>query len=215
MPILEVTEATFEKEVLRSELPVLIDLYADWCAPCKQMAPMVQELATEFESKLKVVKVNIDKCPLLAQSFRVQSIPMFILIHQGQIVDQLLGAAPKEALKKFIKRVVPSDASEVSPQDLFQLLADQQALAIDVRDDASYKRYRIPGAAHIPSEKIAERKAELRPTDGRIRVLYARSTDEAKTLAENLRKEGIQVGFLAGGFLHWEADGLQVDRGTS
>jgi thioredoxin 1 len=82
-----------------------------------------------------------------------------------------------------------------------------------VRDAGSHARYRIPLAVSVPAGEVLERARELAPADGRIRVLYGRSTDEAKELAEKLRDMGVEVGFLAGGFLHWEADGLEVERG--
>jgi rhodanese-related sulfurtransferase len=84
---------------------------------------------------------------------------------------------------------------------------------VDVREEAAFNRYRIPGAINIPAASLESRAAELVPRDGRVRVLYSRANDEAKELAEKLLKQGHQVGFLAGGFLHWEADGLEIERG--
>jgi thioredoxin 1 len=83
---------------------------------------------------------------------------------------------------------------------------------VDIRDAASYGRYRIPSAIHVPANELATRVHELQPFDGRIRVLYGRS-EEAKDWSEKLQADGVQVGFLAGGFLHWEAAGLGVERG--
>ena len=80
MSTVNVTEATFEAEVLRSELPVLIDLWAEWCGPCKQMAPAFDELSTELEGKVKFVKIDVDRNPRLAQAFRAQSIPMLVVV---------------------------------------------------------------------------------------------------------------------------------------
>jgi rhodanese-related sulfurtransferase len=91
-------------------------------------------------------------------------------------------------------------------------VAQGKALPVDIRDAASYSRYRIPGAIHIPAEELASRTEELQPFDGRIRILYGRS-EEAKEWSEKLQADGVQVGFLSGGFLHWEADGLEVERG--
>jgi len=86
-------------------------------------------------------------------------------------------------------------------------------LPVDVRDERSFGRFHIPGAINVPLEAVVDRVAELAPTDGRLRVLYSRTEDEAKRLAEELGKQGVEVGYLAGGFLHWEADGLEVERG--
>jgi len=214
MPVIQVTDQSFEKEVLTSELPVLIDLYADWCQPCKAISPIVAQISEELAGKLKVCKVDVDRSPRIKQSFRVQSIPMLALIHQGQLVDALVGAVDKKAILALVDPVLPRDASEVTTKDLATLLPQRRVVPVDIRDAASFKRYRIPGAVNIPAETLLTRAAELAPRDGRIRVLYGRSTEEAKTLANDLREKGVQVGYLSGGFLHWEADGLEVERGA-
>jgi thioredoxin 1 len=214
MALIAVTEATFEQEVLQSQLPVLVDLYADWCAPCKQIAPVLQQMSVELQGKLKIVQVDVDKNRGLAQAFRAQSIPMLVLIQQGQVVNQHVGMADKKTLMHLVEPVLPKDPSEIKPHDLAKLLAAGRVLPVDVRDASSYARYRIPGAIHIPHDLLLQRVQELHPRDGRIRVLYGRSTDEAKDLVEQVRHAGVQVGYLLGGFLHWEAENLQVERGT-
>jgi thioredoxin len=213
MPVLAVTDATFEQEVLASELPVLVDLHADWCQPCKQLAPIVESVATELEGRLKVVKIDVDRNPMVARSFRVQSIPMLVVIHQGKVVQHHMGLLDKAGLLRLIEAVLPRPANEVKPKELLQLLMAKRAIAVDVRDGAAFGRYRIPGAIHIPRDELERRARELHPIDGRVRVLYSRSSDDAKDLAEKLAGQGIQVGYLSGGFLHWEADGLDVERG--
>lgn len=213
MTVHTVTDATFEQEVLRSELPVLIDLHADWCQPCKQLSPIVEEVSRELDGKLKVVEIDVDRNPMIAQSFRVQSIPMLVVIHQGQLAGHHVGLLSKAQLLQLVEPFLPTEAAEVKPAELAQLLVARRAVPVDVREEAAFKRYRIPGAKNVPAPQVLERAAELRANDGKIRVLYARSTDEAKELAEQLREKGTEVGFLAGGFLHWEADGLEIERG--
>lgn len=213
MSVLQVTDATFEQQVLRSELPVLVDLYADWCQPCKQIAPIVAELAVEFEGKVRFAKVDVDNNPMIAQSFRVQSIPMLVLIHEGQLAGHHVGALDKKGLLQLLEPVLPAEAAEVKPADLAQLLSARRAVPVDIRDAASFGRYRIPGAVNVPEENVVERAAELSPADGRVRVLYGRTEERAKELAKALGEKGVEVGFLAGGFLHWEADGHEVERG--
>lgn len=213
MAVFHVNDSTFEQEVLRSELPVLVDLYAEWCAPCKQLSPLVETLAAELEGLLKVAKVDVDQSPMVAQTFQAKSIPMLLLIAGGRVVDQHVGVLDKAALRRFIEPALPRSAAELMPNELAQLVAQGKAVAVDIRDVHSFQRYRIPGAAHVPSDQVATRVQELQPTDGRIRVLYGRTSDEAKKHAESLRAQGVQVGFLSGGFLHWEADGLEVERG--
>jgi len=214
MTVHAVTDATFEEDVLRSELPVLIDLYADWCEPCKQLSPLVEQLSNELEGRLKVVKIDVDNNPVVAQTFRVQSIPMLVLFKDGQVAGHHMGLLDKAGLHKLVESALPQSAAEVKPEELAQLLSTNRALPVDVRDASAYARYRIPGAVHVESSEVANRAAELSPTDGRLRVLYSRTTDEAQKLAESLRSDGVDVAFLAGGFLHWEADGFEVERGT-
>jgi thioredoxin len=212
MAVESVTDATFEAEVLRSELPVLVDLYADWCQPCKQLSPIVAQLAGELVGRIKVVKVDVDRNPMVAQTFRAQSIPMLLVIAEGRVVQQHAGVLDKAGLLRLLEPVMPRSAAEVRPEELAVWLTQGKALPVDIRDAASYGRYRIPSAIHVPANELATRAQELQPFDGRIRVLYGRS-EEAKDWSDKLRTDGVQVGFLAGGFLHWEAAGLEVERG--
>lgn len=212
--IAKVSDATFEREVLLNELPVLVDFVADWCEPCKKLSPIVAGVAEQLQGKLKVVQVDIDRNPMLAQTFRIQSIPLLALVHQGRIVGQLPGLVDAKAIMALVKPVLPTDASEIMPADLWKLLQAGRARPVDVRERIAFERYRVPGAIHLPASEVLDKALQLRPSDGRLRVLYGRSTEEAKTLAETLRQRGVEVGFLAGGFLHWEADGLTVEKGA-
>ena len=214
MPIPLVAEQDFEREVLRADVPVLVDLYADWCQPCKALAPILEQVAGELAGKLKIVRVDVERSPMLARSFRVQSIPMLVLIAQGRPVDQVVGLVDKKTLLEMVTPYLPAAADEVTPKDLQQLLKLKRVVPVDVREAAAYARYRIPGAVNIAKDEVLGRARELLPSDGRLRVLYGRTTDDAKELAEKLRDGGIEVAFLAGGFLHWEADGGDVERGA-
>ena len=93
--ITDVTDATFEAEVLKSETPVLVDFWAEWCAPCRAIAPIVKELAEQHGEKLKVVKINIDESPETPGSYGIRSIPTVLAFKDGQVVSQLTGARPK------------------------------------------------------------------------------------------------------------------------
>jgi rhodanese-related sulfurtransferase len=137
---------------------------------------------------------------------------MLLVIAQGRVVQHHVGVLDKPGLLRLLEPVMPRSAAEVRAEELAAWLQQGKALPVDIRDAASFSRYRIPTAVHIPASELASRTQELQPFDGRIRVLYGRS-DEAKEWGEKLQGDGVQVGFLAGGFLHWEADGLEVERG--
>lgn len=92
------TTSNFESEVLNSDIPVLVDFYADWCGPCKMMAPIVEQIAQEYDGRLKVGKSNIDENMPLAQKYRVGSIPTFMIFKDGQPVATFLGAMPSDEL---------------------------------------------------------------------------------------------------------------------
>jgi thioredoxin 1 len=213
MPIPLVSEQDFEREVLRAEVPVLVDLFADWCQPCKQLTPILEQIGSELSGKLKIIRVDVERSPMLARSFRVQSIPMLVLIAQGRPVDQVVGLVDKKTILEMVQPYLPAAADEITPKDLQQLLSLKRVVPVDVREAAAFARYRIPGAVHLPKEDLPTRMRELAPTDGRLRVLYGRTSDEAKGLAETVRNAGVEVAYLVGGFLHWEADGGEVERG--
>ncbi|WP_035773646.1 thioredoxin [Butyrivibrio sp. VCD2006] len=100
------TRDNFNAEVVNSEVPVLIDFYADWCGPCRMMGPVVEELAREYDGKVKVGKVNIDEQPELAEKYGVMSIPYFALIKNGLLVSDELGAVPKDRLARKLQEIV-------------------------------------------------------------------------------------------------------------
>lgn len=93
------TDANFQKEALESDIPVLVDFYADWCGPCKMMAPVVAELAQEYQGKIKIGKLNIDQEADTAEKYRVMSIPTMIIFKNGTAVDTVVGAVPKKVLQ--------------------------------------------------------------------------------------------------------------------
>ncbi len=104
--ISSVSDATFDSEVLKSPLPVLIDFWAPWCGPCKAIAPIVDELATEYAGKLKIVKMNVDENPRTPAQYGIRGIPNLILFKDGAVQQQIVGAVPKAHLVKAITTVV-------------------------------------------------------------------------------------------------------------
>ena len=102
----ELTSANFKQEILEGNAPAMVDFYADWCGPCRSMAPTVDQLSTDYTVKVKIAKVNVDKNPDLAQQFGVMSIPMFAFIKNGRMVDSALGAQPRAALEERLQALM-------------------------------------------------------------------------------------------------------------
>lgn len=211
MPVPTISEQEFEKEVLRSELPVLIDFTADWCGPCKTVAPEVEAVARELEGKAKVVKIDIDKSKRIATTLRIQAVPTFMVFFKGRPVAADQGVVKRNRLRELVEPFLPRAEGAIRAVELAQFIKQGQVVPVDTRDAASYGRARIPGAVHIPAEEIEGRLAELHMLAGEP-ILYCRSGDKTKELADKLTEAGVPVGFLEGGLLAWEAEGLPIER---
>jgi thioredoxin 1 len=104
MKPIEITDANFQKEVLESPVPVLVDFWAVWCGPCKMIAPVVEEIASEYDGKLKVGKVDVDNNPEIPQKYGIRSIPTLMVFKGGHVVEQVIGAVPK---RNLLEKVAP------------------------------------------------------------------------------------------------------------
>lgn len=208
-----VDEQSFEREVLRSELPVLVEFSAVWCGPCKQVEPDVVALMHELEGKAKVVKIDVDKCPMLAQELQIKSVPTFMVFKGGRIAGGQPGALRRQQLRAMIEPFLPRSESAVRVEEFLKLAQAGRVVAIDTRDESSFTRAHIPGALHLPLAEI-EAKADLLMSTGRAAVLYCRAGTETKTVAEKLAEDGYPVAFLEGGFLAWEVAGQPIERGA-
>jgi thioredoxin len=205
------TERDFEQAVLRSELPVLIEFTADWCAPCKKIAPEVEAFAEEMRGKANVVKVDIDRAPALARELRVKSVPTFMVFAEQRITDVAVGAISKKKMREMVEPFLARAEGALKPNELAQLVREGAAIAVDTRDEAAFKRAHIPGAAHMALEEIENRLAELHMFQARP-VLYCRAGDKTKDLAARLNDQGLPVAFLEGGLLAWESEALPIER---
>ena len=104
--VVQLSDDAFEADVLQSSVPVLVDFWASWCAPCKAISPVVDELAEEYDGQVKIGKLNVDENPATPGQFGVRGIPTLILFKDGQVVDQVVGAVPKNQLEGLLKKAL-------------------------------------------------------------------------------------------------------------
>ena len=104
MSLSSTSDGTFDQDVLNSDIPVLIDFWAEWCGPCKMIGPILEDLATELDGKIKIVKVNVDENNQTAVKFSIRSIPTLMMIKGGEVQAQHIGAASKSQIKEFINQ---------------------------------------------------------------------------------------------------------------
>lgn len=175
-PVLDVTDATFEAEVVEAsrERPIVVDFWAPWCGPCRTLGPLLERLATESEGAFQLAKVDIDQNPAIAQSFGVQSIPFVVAFKDGQIASEFVGAQPESVIRQFLDRILPDEADT---------LAKEGDALVDSGEDAS-------------AEATFRRALEVRPRHARASLGLARllatseRQDEAATLLESVTADG-------------------------
>jgi thioredoxin 1/putative thioredoxin len=206
-----VNEQNFEARVLRSEVPVLIEFGAEWCGPCKMVAPELEALARELDGKASIVQIDIDRSPLLARELGIQSVPTFMVFHQGRPVNGKVGALRKAQLRELLDPLLPRAAGAMRPEEVAILLKQGRVSLVDTREPAVYQRAHLPGAVNMPLTEIETRLAELHMLSG-APVVYCRSGDQTKDLVGRLAEQGVPVAFLEGGVLGWEATGFELER---
>ena len=104
--VLHVTDDNFEQEILKSDIPAMVDFWADWCGPCKMVGPIVEELAKEYKGKIKIAKMNVDQNQKTPARFGIRSIPTLIFFKNGEVVNVIIGAQPKEILKSALEKLL-------------------------------------------------------------------------------------------------------------
>ena len=209
--VLTVTEPTFEKEVLASELPVIVAFVTALSNPCKLLEPELVATSHELEGKAKVVRIDIERSPMLAQEFKINAIPTVVVVHQQRVVAAKQGLQHRPDLRAMVDPFLPRSESAIRVEEFVQLSKAGRVMAVDTRDAGSFARAHVPGAVHMPLAEIEAKVYELAST-GRAPVLYDRAGTESKQLAEKLAEQGVPVAFLEGGFLAWEVAGLPIER---
>ncbi len=212
MAVLSVTTATFQREVLQSELPVLIDLWAPGFPACRQLSPRVEEVARELEGKLKAVKINVEENPQVAQMFRATEVPMLIVVAGGRPVNAAKGAISKAEILELVEPHLPGAEDEIPAKELPALIKAGKVLIVDVRDTGPFQRAHIPGARNVPGESITL-AAQTLAMERKPVVLYDRSGGEdVRKAFDALQQVGLPAAILKGGFLAWESEGYSIER---
>tara|TARA_Y100001978_G_scaffold68176_1_gene61326 strand:- start:2066 stop:2392 length:327 start_codon:yes stop_codon:yes gene_type:complete len=103
--LIDFSDDSFENDVLKSDIPVLVDFWAEWCGPCKMLTPIIEEVANDFKDKVKCGKVNVDHCPSTASSYGIRSIPSLLFFKNGKVQEQLVGAVPKQQIVDILNKL--------------------------------------------------------------------------------------------------------------
>lgn len=206
-----VTERDFEQQVLLSEVPVLVEFMLETSAQCQALAPELEAFAKEMAGKIRIVKCDIEKSPMLARQLRLQQVPTFMLFVDQKLGDAQVGPLSRKQLRAMVEPFLPRQEGALKAREVAELLKQGVIVPVDVRDASAYGRAHLPGAKSLPIDEIETRLAELFMLPGQP-VLYDRAGEKAKDLVAKMAEAGTELAFLEGGILSWEAEGLPVER---
>jgi thioredoxin 1 len=199
MATIAVLDDDFRSQVLQSPIPVLVDFWATWCAPCRQVAPILEELSDEFEGRLRVVKVDVDRAPLVAQQYYIQSIPTLMIFKDGEPVQMAQGALPKSTMMQFIEQTLPELAPPtIEVKELVQKLTQGGIRIVDLRPEADFARAHIRGSVNAEEGQWQD---QVEP--GQLAVLVDRDGRHATEIA----RDAAGAVALTGGILEWQISG--------
>lgn len=204
MEPLKVTDTTFDRDVLGAARPVLVDFWATWCAPCRAVAPIIDELAAELKDTVLVAKVDVDESPIIATRYRIQSIPTFVLFDKGKPVSALQGGQTKPRFLKFLEAHVPAlRPPSIGVKELDATLKSGLPVALfDLRDARDYARSHLRRAKCVAPDTLDEALAELKP--GTLAVLICRTGERSAAEAASRTGRDVRVVALEKGLLEWE-----------
>jgi thioredoxin len=209
--LLQVTEQNFEAEVMVADVPVLVEFGATWCGPCKTVEPELKAFAVEMQGRVKVVKVDIDESPMIAQAMGIRSVPTFVLFKGGRPADGRQGAIRKAEMHAMVEKHLPRAEGALTAKEVSTYLKQGQIVMIDTRPHEVWERSRIAGAQSFPLETLESRLGELL-TLGQAPVLYCRTGADAKAFAQKMAEAGAPLAYLEGGVLAWETEGFRLER---
>jgi thioredoxin len=209
--LLQVNEQNFEAEVMVSEIPVLVEFGATWCGPCKTVEPELKAFAAEMQGRVKVVTVDIDQSPMIAQAMGVRSVPTFVLFKGGRPADGRQGAIRKAEMMAMVEKHLPRAQGSLNAKEVAGYLKQDRIVMVDIRPHDVWERSRITGAVSFPMDTFDTRLAEL-ITLGKTPVLYCRTGADAKAIAQKMAEAGAPIAYLDGGVLAWETEGFRLDR---
>ena len=216
MSVTAVTSATFESFVLGSPVPVIIDFWAEWCGPCRSIAPAMEQVAARRGDSVRFCKVNVDEEPARASAFQVQSIPLVVGMKGSTVVTGDVGWKGLAALEALVDRTIA--AVPAAPPKEVDVAGLKAALAaggsvLDVRNPDETAGGRVPGALLIPLDDLQARLGELDRFKGRDLYVICKSGGRSAKAAQFLASQGHQPINVAGGTMDWIAQGNDVQRG--